>query len=95
MAIIKVINGKKHIVANNITKHNQLEDRTDYGCHPIRAIRDLPEKLTQLKDKDAELEEQINSIFKNIPILILSTIPYGLAILYLFWKKNKSSNVHY
>lgn len=62
MAIIKVINGKKHIVASNITKHNQLEDRTDYGCHPIRAIRDLPEKLTQLKDKDAELQAELEQV---------------------------------
>ena len=62
MAIIKVINGKKHVIANNIIKHNQLEDRTDYGCHPIRAIRDLPEKLTQLKDKDAELQAMIEGL---------------------------------
>lgn len=62
MAIIKVINGKKHVIANSIIKHNQLEDRTDYGCHPIRAIRDLPEKLTQLKDKDAELQSQIDEL---------------------------------
>jgi cell division protein FtsB len=62
MEIIKVINGKKHVVASNIIKHNQLEDRTDYGCHPIRAIRDLPEKLTQLKDKDAELQAMIEGL---------------------------------
>lgn len=62
MAIIKVINGKKHVVASNIIKHNQLEDRTDYGCHPIRAIRDLPEKLTQLKDRDAELQAELEQV---------------------------------
>ena len=31
-----------------------------------------------------------NMLFKSIVTLILSTIPYGILILYLFWKKNKN-----
>lgn len=61
MALIKVKDGKKYIIAEkNITDHNELKGRDSYGCHPIDAIRGLPEKLTKLKEKDAELEEVVN-----------------------------------
>lgn len=62
MTLIKVINGKKHVIANNITEHNQLQNRDSYGCHPISAIRNLPEKISQLKTKDAELQAMIEGI---------------------------------
>lgn len=35
-----------------------------------------------------------NYLFTNLFTLILSSIPYGLSVLYLFWKNNKSINVH-
>ena len=36
----------------------------------------------------------INFLFTNLFILILSSIPYGLSVLYLFWKNNKPINDH-
>lgn len=60
MSIIKVINGEKKVIANvSITDHNQLTGRDAYGAHPISAIRKLPEKLHELKEKDIELEGKI------------------------------------
>jgi len=61
MAIKKVIDGKlKTIVEDGVTDHNKLEGRDEYGCHPISAIRKLPEKLFELKNSIATLAEEIN-----------------------------------
>lgn len=63
MALIKKYKGKEEVIANkSVIDHNQLANRNQYGAHKIEAIRGLPEKLTQLKDKDKELEEQIGSL---------------------------------
>jgi hypothetical protein len=63
MKIVKVINGEKHEF-NIITKHNDLQERDSYGCHPISAIRNLPEKISALKEKDADLQNQITELKK-------------------------------
>ena len=61
MAIKKVINGKlRTIVEDGVTHHNDLEGRDEYGCHPISAIRKLPEKLYELKQSISSLTEEIN-----------------------------------
>lgn len=76
MALIKVINGQKHIIAEkNITDHNKLENRDAYGCHPISAIRGLPEKISDLKTKDTELETKIDELTQKINIVENSDIP--------------------
>lgn len=63
MTLVRNINGKNEVIANkSVIDHSQLSNREAYGCHPISAIRKLPEKLNALKEKDIELEEQINSI---------------------------------
>ena len=36
----------------------------------------------------------INFCFTNLLIFILSSIPYGLSVLYLFWKNNKPITDH-
>lgn len=66
MSIVKIINGQKKVIANNIVDHNQLNGRQEYGCHPISAIRKLPEKLSSLTLKDNELQEHINELQENI-----------------------------
>lgn len=76
MALIKVINGQKHIIAEkNITDHNKLVNRDVYGCHPISAIRGLPEKITDLKTKDTELETKIDELTQKINIAENNDIP--------------------
>lgn len=62
MAIKKVIDGKLITIANkSITDHSQLTGTQAYGCHPISAIRKLPEKLHELKVTDEHLAEELNS----------------------------------
>ena len=61
MAIKKVINGKlTTVVKDGVTNHNDLQGREEYGCHPISAIRKLPEKLYELKQLINSLTEEIN-----------------------------------
>ena len=60
MAIHKKIDGEDKVIANeSIISHNQLANRNEYGSHPISAIRKLPEKLHELKEKNAELERKL------------------------------------
>lgn len=67
MALIKKYKGKEEVIANkSVIDHNQLANRNQYGAHKIEAIRGLPEKLTQLKVKDVELQEQVNTNKENI-----------------------------
>lgn len=67
MAIIRKINNKAETIAE-ISKidHNQLTNREQYGCHSISAIRKLPEKLTDLKNKDIELSAADELIKEDI-----------------------------
>ena len=59
MAIKKKIGGLDTLIANvSVTDHNQLENREAYGCHPISAIRKLPEKLTDIKNRLDIIEEE-------------------------------------
>ncbi len=61
MAIEKVINGKLVTIADkSITDHSQLTGNQAYGCHPISAIRKLPEKLQALKEADEKLAEDMD-----------------------------------
>lgn len=62
MSIIKKVNNKDYTIAdNNIISHSQLSGTTDYNCHPISAIRKLPEKLHALKEKDDELQQRLDN----------------------------------
>ena len=61
MAIYKKINNKDIKVAeNSIIDHSQLTNRDGYNAHPISAIRNLPEKLTDLKNKSIKNADDIN-----------------------------------
>lgn len=63
MSVYKKYNGKDELISNtSIIDHSQLTGTEHYGCHPISAIRKLPEKLTKLKDKSAEIEEKAKRI---------------------------------
>ena len=63
MGVYKKYNGKDELISNtSIIDHSQLTGTEHYGCHPISAIRKLPEKLTKLKDKSAEIEEKAKRI---------------------------------
>lgn len=67
MAIIRVINGKQELLANvSITSHEQLQGRDSYGCHPISAIRKLPEKLHDIKLEHEALTADINAKYTEI-----------------------------
>ena len=66
MAIIKKYNNEEKVIANkSVIDHNQLSNRDAYGSHSISAIRKLPEKLTNLKEKDADLQKQIDELDKG------------------------------
>lgn len=69
MSIIRIVNNEKKVIANNLTDHNQLTGRDDYGAHPISAIRKLPEKLSALKEKDTELDQRVNDVESNMNTL--------------------------
>ena len=67
MAIYKKVNGKiEKFAENNVIDHNQLANRDAYGSHSISAIRKLPERLTALKNKDAEQDALIKENADNI-----------------------------
>lgn len=62
MSIQRLFNNENKVIANkSVIDHNELANRDQYGCHTIQAIRKLPEKLTELKDKDLELTEKIDA----------------------------------
>ena len=62
MSIQRLFNNESKVIANkSVIDHNELANRDQYGCHTIQAIRKLPEKLTELKDKDLELTEKIDA----------------------------------
>jgi len=74
MAIIRVINGKQELLANvSITSHEQLQGRDSYGCHPISAIRKLPEKLHDIKLEHEALTADINSKYAETNDFITTT----------------------
>lgn len=59
MSIVKKVDGKNITFADKpIIDHNQLIGRENYGAHPISAIRKLPEKLTEIKNKIIDLESK-------------------------------------
>lgn len=67
MAIIKKVDNKNIVLADTPKiDHSQLSGTNSYGAHPISAIRKLPEKLTALKKKDEEHDNQISDINKDI-----------------------------
>ena len=67
MAIYKKINGQDTKIAeNSIVDHSQLTGRSSMNAHPISAIRKLPEKLTELKNKSIENSEAIEAQAKAI-----------------------------
>ena len=74
MSIIRLVDGKPVVFANNITDHKQLKGKDEYGCHPIQAIRNLPEKLSALKEKDTNLENSINGLNNKIESLNVSAL---------------------
>lgn len=62
MSIQRLFNNKNKVIANkSVIDHNELANRDQYGCHTIQAIRKLPEKLTELKNRDLELTEKIDT----------------------------------
>lgn len=63
MSIYKKIDGKDVKVAeNNVIDHNQLSGRESYNAHPISAIRNLPEKLTNLKNVTKDIQTKAGQI---------------------------------
>lgn len=63
MSIYKKIKGQDTKIAeNSIIDHSQLSGRSTLNCHPISAIRNLPEKLTELKTKSIEIENKAKHI---------------------------------
>ena len=61
--IVKYVNGEKKIIAEkSIIDHSQLSGKEAYGCHPISAIRNLPEKLHSLKEKQTDFETQLSLV---------------------------------
>ena len=67
MSIIRKVNGKPQVIAEkSVIDHNQLANRAQLNCHPISAIRKLPEKLTALKQKDEEINQNIEQINARI-----------------------------
>lgn len=58
MAIYRKINGK--LVKLAVSRHNELDGRDEMNCHPISAIRNLPEKLNCLKTKGKETRDLLN-----------------------------------
>lgn len=74
MSILKKIDGKDQVIANkSIIDHSQLSGTKAYGCHPISAIRQLPEKLADLKAKYkffGELIEELEFKINNVDIEI-------------------------
>lgn len=63
MTLIKKYNGKEEIIAEkSLIDHNQLANRNQFGAHSMDAIRGLPERITKLKQKDNNLQEQIDEI---------------------------------
>jgi hypothetical protein len=74
MSILKKIDGKDQVIANkSIIDHSQLSGTKAYGCHPISAIRQLPEKLADLKAKYkyfGELIEELEFKINNVDVEI-------------------------
>ena len=67
MSIYKKINGRDVKVAeNSIIDHSQLSGTKGANCHPISAIRNLPEKLTNLKNRSIENSEAIQQNIQAI-----------------------------
>lgn len=63
MSIIKKVNDEEKVFANkSVIDHNQLANRDAYGCHPIGAVRGLPERLTKIKKHIDDVEEKVDKI---------------------------------
>lgn len=95
MAIKKVINGKEVTIADkSIVSHEQLSGREAYGAHPISAIRKLPEKLYELKEKDQKLESQIEANSNQVKKAVDFVIEENLKLHNEFEKASQSvSNI--
>ena len=71
MAIVKEIDGKKKVIADqSVVDHSQLTGTQAYGAHPISAIRKLPEKLHALKEKDEELSNRITAHDEEVDAIV-------------------------
>lgn len=75
MSIARKVNGEcKTFAERTVVDHSQLSGTEGYGCHPISAIRKLPEKLTALKNADSELATRVSAIENNLETLSGSTV---------------------
>ena len=71
MAIVKEIDGKKKVIADqSVVDHSQLTGTQAYGAHPISAIRKLPEKLHALKEADKELSDRITAHDEEVDAIV-------------------------
>ena len=71
MAIVKEIDGKKKVIADqSVVDHSQLTGTQAYGAHPISAIRKLPEKLHALKEADKELSDRITAHDEEVDAVV-------------------------
>ena len=89
MSIVKKVNNEVKVVAqNNIIDHSQLSGTKGYGCHPISAIRNLPEKLHILKTTQDQIISRVDILEQKIDFLLVYLCFYALNIfLYLKMKK--------
>lgn len=75
MALYRKIKGQDTKVADNgIIDHSQLSGRSSMNAHPISAIRKLPEKLTELKNKSIANQEAITQEIYNREQAIASEV---------------------
>lgn len=82
MSIIKKVDGRDIEFANKkLIDHNQLANRNAYGAHNISAIRNLPEKLFELKGKDSQLSSRLDELNKKIDDLHLEDVKNELTQL--------------
>ena len=71
MAIVKEIDGKKKVIADqSVVDHSQLTGTQAYGAHPISAIRKLPGKLHALKEADKELSDRITAHDEEVDAIV-------------------------
>ena len=82
MSIIKKVDGRDIEFANKtLIDHNQLANRNAYGAHNISAIRNLPEKLFELKGKDSQLSLRLDELNKKIDDLHIEDVENQLTQL--------------
>ena len=90
MAIVKEIDGKKKVIADqSVVDHSQLTGTQAYGAHPISAIRKLPEKLHALKEADKELSDRITAHDEEVDAIVEKVNSDG-SIKYNQWVKSNN-----